>query len=97
MSLNKIYKEYPKAYNSWINSEARTFFNFFDSHKIFITITADYYGSMEYHPTIYEEGEKVYFWINVNWVWEDDIEYKNRTEAEYAAFTKAFEILEGKL
>lgn len=76
----------------------RELYDFFDENEIYITITADYYGINEYHPLEYSgDKEDVYYWINVNWVHEDNVEYKTRTEAEESAFEKAFEILEQKL
>ena len=77
--------------------EDRFLYDFFDENEIAICINPDYYSSMEYHPSKYKDGDYIYYWINVGFKWEDDIEYKTRTEAEQAAFTKAFEILESKL
>ena len=73
----------------------RQLYDFFDENGIPITINADYYGSMEYHPLTYSEDKAdIYYWLNVNFAYEDNIEYKTRVEAESAAFEKAFEILE---
>ena len=100
MNWEKISKDYPKAfvlYNEWWGEHKYLdLFNFFDEQDIFITINADYLGTIEYLP-VNKSSEDVYFWININWEWEDDIEYDTRTEAESAAFERAFEILEKKL
>ncbi len=89
--------EFKRMQYSKLFKGERLLYDFFDENEIAICITPDYYGSMEYHPSKYKDGDYIYYWINVGFKWEDDIEYKTRTEAEQAAFTKAFEILESKL
>ena len=103
MNWNRIKEASPKAVNLLRNTahydlrEPRRLYDFFDENEIYININPDYYGSSEYHPRDYESPSDIYFWININWVYEADVEYKTRGEAEEAAFTKAFEMLEEKL
>ena len=104
MNWKEISEQSPKAFNvleKWIadnffdlQDTDRNLYDFFDENGIWITITSDYPPAWDNYKPI--TGD-VFFWININWVWEDDIHYNTRTEAEIAAFTKAFEILEGKL
>ena len=88
------YAECSISYESFC--EIRKFYDFFDEQMIWIDINPDYEAGWEYH-TKPRNNEEVYFWININWVWEDNIHYKTRQEAEEAAFTKAFGILENEL
>ena len=72
----------------------RALYDFLDETEIYININPDFDWLYRSRP---KDNDDVFFGININWEWEDDIEYKSRLEAEIAAFTKAFEILENKL
>lgn len=103
MDWEKISEKYPKAhsqleeYSQGADGVCRLFhwrdlYDFFDEHEIYIDITPDRPIDIDGHIC----GDN-YFWILLNWYYEDDIRYGSRTEAEQAAFTKAFELLEEKL
>lgn len=112
MDWKKISKKYPKAFEAFSDwkfngrkdltpfmymaliKDVRILYDFFDENEIWITINADNIKDYDYPGSI-KKGE-IYFWININWIYEDDIKYLTRTEAEEAAFNKAFEILEQK-
>ena len=102
MNWNRIKEASPKAVNLLRNTayydlrEPRRLYDFFDENEIYVSVNPDHDGNWEYR-TRPIDNDKVYFWINVNWVYEDDVEYKTRYEAEEAVFTKAFEMLEEKL
>ena len=106
MDWKKIKEKYYLSYHyllsewvfEWHYKSARDLYDFFDENEIYITITADYYGINEHNPLSFSGSkEDVYYWFNVDWRYEDDIEYKTRAEAESVAFEKAFSILEEKL
>lgn len=108
MKWSQIKEDCPKSFKLMANSGyvkgvinrmiIRDLYDFFDENGVFITISVDYYGINEHNPLQYSgDTGDVYYWINVNWVYEDNVEYRTRTEAEQFAFTKAFEILENKL
>ena len=96
--FEEIKKKYPKAWDKFKDYYRRTYapeevqfealighlFTFFDEQGIYITI--------EYYVNLYT-NERWRYWISerIGSVFE------SRTEAWTAAFTKAFEILEGKI
>ena len=101
MKWKEIKEKYPKSYNkSQPVSNGRWFrylYDFFDENEIYVEVGV----YSEYN----NKGEMEFIWaINeliVGCINElangDSVIHKIRTEAETAAFTKAFEILEGKL
>ena len=103
MNWKEIFEKYPKGHNKYAvwerdhyyndgeltpNPPIRDLYDFFDENDLFILMELVTDG---WFFTIKSEAD---FTINVNgeFLW-----FKTRTEAEQAAFTKAFEILESKL
>ena len=93
MNWTEIKEKYPKAWNVLLNSKhyhygnSRCLYDFFDEQGIYVGIIS---SPNRYACTIFisASGEKM--------SQSKDIEIgSTRSEAETAAFTKAFEILEG--
>ena len=105
MNWTEIKEKYPKAYDSllewepiidisvWIYFKDRNLYDFFDEQELIIEIGVEYGKDCE---------DYWFEWfINLKGTGGADYLghkcYKSRSEAEQAAFTKAFEILEEKL
>lgn len=95
MNWQRIRQDYPKAVkhlNEWdlydVDMANRDLYNFFDVQEIYISIIHN------------EVARTFYYDISLKPIANDirsEHRYSTRTEAETAAFEKAFEILEQKL
>jgi len=99
MDLKKIAENYPKAYGRQITWRAlksnpfggeRELFDFFDEYEIWVEVSATSINEWSYD--IFKLTENTFTHIA-----SSAYMYLSRTEAEEAAFEKAFEILEGRL
>jgi hypothetical protein len=99
MNWKEIENKYPKAFNLlsdkygkvsaklMLNSNERELYDFFDDNGISIIIDVDYYDGLMFIPCIFSIKNHQF----------DPIDnYDSRKEAEFAAFTRAFELLEDK-
>ena len=111
MNWNEIKEKYPKVYrlakmwwideadlsqfepfelNEGINVNFRYLYDFFDEQKIIIDIG---YHRLSMYSFMIFDNDSIVFGRDDN----PELGYLTRTEAEQAAFEKAFEILESKL
>jgi hypothetical protein len=94
-NLNEIKNLYPEAYKIYISKYYYNFMNFFDEQGFYIVIIPEFYkNSINWNLQVfwYDDGN-----IYGTYSYGDNNEFKNRIEAENAAFILSFELLNRKL
>ena len=78
--------------------DMRDLYDFFDKNDINVCITPEYYSDgINWCWQLWWIDLDFVDWAGGTGMYGDNNEYKTRTSAEEAAFTKAFEILNDKL